>query len=89
MPRKVVEVRELQIAVGLVAAGEGVAVVPESVHGMKRNDVRYRPLADRQAVSPVMFSTRNLDKSEELRNMLAVIYEIYDEVGIPHVKETL
>jgi DNA-binding transcriptional LysR family regulator len=88
-PGKVVEVRELQIAVGLVAAGEGVAVVPESVHGMKRTDVCYRPLADRQAVSPVMFSVRNLDKSEELRNMLAVIYEIYDEAGIPHVKETL
>lgn len=88
-PGKVVEVRELQIAVGMVAAGEGVAVVSESVHGMKRADVSYRPLADRQAVSPVMFSVRNLDKSEELRNMLAVIYEIYDEVGIPHVKETL
>ena len=88
-PRKVLEVRELQIAVGLVAAGEGVAVVPESVHGMKRKGVHYRPLADRQAVSPVMFSVRKLDKSEELQNMLAVIYEIYDEVGIPHVKETL
>lgn len=88
-PRNVMEVRELQIAVGLVAAGEGIAVVPESVHGMKRRDIHYRPLADRQAVSPVMFSVRNMDKSEELVNMLAVIYEIYDEFGIPHVKEKL
>lgn len=88
-PRQVLEVRELQIAIGLVAAGQGVAIVPESVQGMKRDDVVYRHVADRHAVSPVMFSARKMDKSEELQNMLAMIYEIYTEVGIAHVRETL
>jgi DNA-binding transcriptional LysR family regulator len=89
MPHKIMEVRELQIAVGLVAAGEGVAVVPDSVQGMKRNNVAYRALTDRHAVSPVMFSVRKMDSSEELKNMLATIYDIYDNAGISYVRETL
>jgi DNA-binding transcriptional LysR family regulator len=89
MPHKIMEVRELQIAIGLVAAGEGVAVVPDSVQGMKRNNVAYRALTDRNAVSPVMFSVRKMDTSEELKNMLATIYDIYDNAGISYVRETL
>jgi DNA-binding transcriptional LysR family regulator len=88
-PHKVMEVRELQIAIGLVAAGEGVAIVPDSVQGMKRKDVVYRPISDRHAVSPVMFSVRKMDHTEELRNMLDVIYEIYDTAGITYERETL
>jgi DNA-binding transcriptional LysR family regulator len=89
MPHKIMEVRELQIAIGLVAAGEGVAVVPDSVQGMKRNNIAYRALTDRNAVSPVMFSARKMDTSEELRNMLSTIYDIYDSNGIAYVRETL
>lgn len=88
-PRQVLEVRELQIAIGLVAAGQGVAIVPESVQGMKRDDVVYRRVADRHAVSPVLFSARKMDQSQELRNMLEMIYEIYAETGIAHVREAL
>jgi DNA-binding transcriptional LysR family regulator len=89
VPQKIVEVRELQIAIGLAAAGQGVVIVPESVQGMRRDDVVFRPLADRHAVSPVMFSVRKLDCSEELQKMLAVIYEVYDAAGIQYVRETL
>lgn len=88
-PDKVMEVRELQIAIGMVAAGQGVAVVPDSLQGMKRTDVLYRTLDDQHAVSPILFSIRLMDRSEELRNMLKVIYDVYDARGIPHVKEEL
>jgi hypothetical protein len=64
-------------------------VVPDSVQGMKRNNVAYRALTDRNAVSPVMFSVRKMDTSEELRNMLATIYDIYDGAGISYIRETL
>jgi DNA-binding transcriptional LysR family regulator len=88
-PGKVLEVGELQIALGLAAAGQGVTVVPEGLLTMKRDDITYRPIADRQAISPVIFSVRLMDRSEELQNMLAIIYEIYDASGRPHVKEAL
>jgi DNA-binding transcriptional LysR family regulator len=89
VPQTVLEVRELQIAIGLVGAGQGVAIVPQSLQGMIRNDVVYRPLEDRQAVSPIIFSARHMDRSPELINMLEVIYEIYDELGIAHSKQAL
>ena len=89
VPQQVQEVRELQIAIGLVGAGQGIAIVPQSLQGMIRTDVVYRPLDDRQAVSPIIFSARHMDRSPELVNMLEVIYEIYDELGIAHQKQTL
>jgi DNA-binding transcriptional LysR family regulator len=88
-PGKVLEVGELQIALGLAAAGQGVTVVPDGLLTMKRDDITYRPIADRQAVSPVIFSVRLMDRSEELQNMLAIIYEIYDASGRAHLKEAL
>jgi hypothetical protein len=36
-----------------------------------------------------MFSVRKMDHTEELRNMLDVIYEIYDAAGITYERETL
>jgi LysR family transcriptional regulator, benzoate and cis,cis-muconate-responsive activator of ben and cat genes len=56
---------------------------------MVRTDVVYRPLDDLQAVSPIIFSTRYMDRSPELVNMLEVIYEIYEELDIAHVRQTL
>ena len=88
-PGKVLAVGELQIALGLAAAGQGVTMVPEGLLTMKRDDITYRPIADRQAVSPVIFSVRLMDRSDELQNMLAIIYEIYDASGRAHVKEKL
>lgn len=88
-PESVVEVRELQIAMGLVAAGQGIAIVPESVQGMHHRNVVYRKLIDKHAVSPIFFSMRHMDRSPELENMLAAVYSIYDDLGIPHIKESL
>lgn len=88
-PDKIIEVRELQIAIGLVAAGQGISIVPASLQGMKRDDVIYMELAERHTVSPVIFSVRMLDHSEELGKLLGLIYDIYDAKNIPHIKEFL
>jgi DNA-binding transcriptional LysR family regulator len=88
-PDKVLEVGELQIALGLAAAGQGIVVVPDGLLSMKRDDIVYRLIEDRHATSPVIFSVRLMDRSEELKNMLAIIYEIYDATHRPHVKEKL
>jgi DNA-binding transcriptional LysR family regulator len=88
-PDHVTEVRELQIAMGLVAAGQGLSIVPESVQGMHHRNVVYRKLDDKHAFSPILFSVRHMDRSPELQNMLAAVYSVYDDIGIPHVKETL
>ncbi|MFM0505491.1 LysR family transcriptional regulator [Paraburkholderia caffeinilytica] len=87
-PRRIYEVRELQIALGLVAAGEGISVVPSSVYGMKRDDVSYKELDDPTLVSPIIMSMRALDESRDLREMLELVYRLYEEEQIPYVPRT-
>lgn len=61
-PGKTVEVREVQIALGLVAAGAGCAIVPESMRHLQRDDIVYRPIVE-EAVSPIIISQRASDVS--------------------------
>lgn len=88
-PAQVTEVRELQIAMGLVAAGQGIALVPESVQGMHHGHVAYRAIEDKHAFSPILFSVRHLDRSAEVADMLATVYAVYDDLGVAHTKESL
>ena len=87
-PRQIYEVRELQIALGLVAAGEGISVVPSSVYGLKRDDVSYKELDDPTLVSPIIMSMRALDESRDIREMLELIYRLYEEEHIPYTPRT-
>lgn len=61
------EVRELQTALGLVAAGVGIAIVPAAVQRLRRDDIVYRPIAERDAISPIIVSWRIADQSEPTR----------------------
>ncbi|MFS0757803.1 LysR family transcriptional regulator [Noviherbaspirillum sp. 1P10PC] len=88
-PADTLEVRELQVALGLVAAGMGVTVVPKSVLGLRRNDVCYKEMDEPRLSSPIIMSLRALDKSEDLKSMLALIYELYRSEGVPHTQESL
>ncbi len=83
-PGRVLETRELQVALGLVAAGEGISIVPKSVYGLKRDDVLYKDLDDANLVSPIIMSMRMLDESEDLQRMLQLIYDLYDEEGMEY-----
>ncbi len=76
------EVSELQIAIGLVAAGEGVCIVPASVRRSRVDGVRYRPLVEPVA-SPIIMSFRKDDRSPELVAMAAVIRERYGAWNYP------
>ena len=79
-PRVVHEARELQIAIGLVAAEEGIAIVPESVRRARSHDVAFRDLLE-PATSPIIMSHRPSDGSPELALMAKVIARQYAEWG--------
>nr|WP_282572139.1 LysR family transcriptional regulator [Roseomonas acroporae] len=76
-PSAVYEVRELQTALGLVAAETGVCIVPASVERLRRDNVVYRPLAEVGAVSPIIMSTRKGDESTEIKLILKLLRELY------------
>lgn len=69
-PNVTQEVNELQTAIGLVAAGMGTTIVPESVRGLHRLDIAYVDLDVPGFRSPVMLSWRKQDESRFLRNVI-------------------
>jgi DNA-binding transcriptional LysR family regulator len=81
-PPAVHEVRELQTALGLVAAGMGVVLVPASVESLQRQGVAYRALDEEEAVSPIIMSCRRSDRSPDIALVMKLIREIYREEGI-------
>jgi len=81
-PASVQEVRELQTALGLVAAGLGVCLVPAAVQRLQRSGVQYRVLDAPPATVPVIMSQRRDDPSPELVAILAVIRAVYEREGV-------
>ncbi len=79
-PRIAHEARELQIAIGLVAAEEGIAIVPESVRFARGHDLIFREIAQK-VTSPIIMSHREQDTSPELILMSEVIARKYAEWG--------
>ena len=65
--RKTYETNGLQTAVGLVAAGMGVTLVPSSVQRLRRDDVLYRPLSDEGLTSPLLMTLRAGDVSDHVQ----------------------
>ena len=77
-PRELQEVGELQTALGMVAAGMGVCIVPASARTL-RADLHYRLLDDEQATTPIIMSYRANDKSAIPDLMQQLLKEIYAE----------
>ncbi len=85
-PQGCMEIKELQGALGLVAAGIGCCPVPASVQRLRRDKVVYRGLDEPDATSPAIMSSRWDDKSPELKLILKLIKDIYVREGIPFGK---
>lgn len=79
-PKVAHEVRELQIAIGLVAAEEGISIVPESVQRARSHDIVYRDLVE-PASTPIIMSYRVSDRSPGVALMAHVIASKYKDWG--------
>lgn len=77
-PPEIHEVRELQAALGLVAADIGACVIPASVRAL-RTDLCYRALAEENATSPIILSYRANDTSSEVVLVRRLVEEMYEE----------
>ena len=81
-PAALLEVQELQTALGLVAAGLGICLVPAAVARLQREGVAYRALDDAEAISPIIMSHRVGDTSAELGLILDIIKGVYRREGV-------
>ena len=83
-PKHLKEVREIQLALGLVAAGEGICVVPESARTIQLPHLNYIPILDDAATSPIFLAIRSMDESEDIRSLFDCIYQVYDLEAIKY-----
>ena len=77
-PQVAFEVRELQTALGLVAADAGICLVPSSVRRLRRSDVVYLELDEPTIVSPIIMSYRTNDNSPFLSELCKLVRD-FDE----------
>jgi DNA-binding transcriptional LysR family regulator len=75
VPRHTHEAGQTSTVLALVAAGLGVALLPESVLAVTVEGVRYRPLADTGVTTDVALAWRADDPSPALARALAVLLE--------------
>lgn len=76
-PGAIQEVRELQMALGLVAADAGVSIVPAAAQRLRSYDVAYRHFDDPAMVSPIIMSYRANDTSGRIETIKQLIREMY------------
>jgi DNA-binding transcriptional LysR family regulator len=72
-PRIGQEAIQMQTIVGLVSAGMGVALVPQSVSNLKRPGVEYKPLAGKGTPVETGLAWRRDNMSPVLRNFLELL----------------
>ena len=83
------EVRELHVALGLVAAGEGLTIVPKTLEHLRSQEVIYIPFENDLLTSPIIMSVIHFDKSELLKTLLEVTYQFYDIEGFDYKREQI
>lgn len=83
------EVRELHVALGLVAAGEGLTIVPKTLEHLRSQEVGYIAFEEDFLTSPIIMNIRHFDKSNLLKTLLEIAYQIYDEEGFDYKREKI
>jgi DNA-binding transcriptional LysR family regulator len=71
VPRIEQEAIQMQTIVSLVAAGMGVALVPLSLHHMRRTGVVYRPLLEKSPAIEIGLAQRTRDDSPLVKAFVA------------------
>ena len=70
------------MALGLVASGEGISLIPESASDIGMKNLMYIPILDLEAYSPISLSVRNMDHSNYIPKILDCIREVFVEENI-------
>ncbi|WP_432481433.1 LysR family transcriptional regulator [Moraxella sp. ZY200743] len=82
IPKNTQKVRDMQIALGLVSAGEGVTIVPISLKGIHQEKITYLPLSPDNATSPIYLNTLLDNQNPNITTLLKSIQTVYEKKGI-------
>lgn len=77
VPTKFTETREIQLALGLVAAGEGICIIPKSAMDIGVKNLMYISILDEDAYSPISLAVRNMDHSNYIPKILSCVQDVF------------
>ena len=77
-------VSDLQVALGLVAAGEGITLVPASLKTVRTEQISYQSLVHENVTSPIYLHTLKDFVHPSIPNLLTAIYHVYEQRGITY-----
>ena len=80
-------VSDLQVALGLVAAGEGITLVPASLQTVRTEQISYQRLVHENVTSPVYLHTLKDFVHPNIPNLLTAIYQVYEQRGITYRRQ--
>lgn len=86
-PLRTSKVSDLQVALGLVAAGEGITLVPASLQVMRTKQISYQRLIHENVTSPIYLHTLKDFIHPKVPDLLSAIYEIYEKRGITYRRQ--
>ena len=80
-PSPLFEMGQIYASLGLVSSGFGIALVPASVQRVHMDNVVYRPLRERHAVSELLLAWTNPSPSAVLSEFVQLAREIAARPG--------
>ncbi|MGB1091840.1 MAG: LysR family transcriptional regulator [Oceanobacter sp.] len=80
------ETNSLQTALGLVAAGLGITIIPQSVKLMQRTDICYLDIEEDELVTPLMMLVRQKDNSDHLKQFRQYVGQPEESVEFADAK---
>lgn len=83
-PMATTKVSDLQIALGLVAANEGVTLVPQALQSLRPEQICYRKLIHEAVTSPIYLHTLKDAPHPAVHQLLQAVYHVYEQRGITY-----
>ncbi|MDO4700918.1 MAG: LysR family transcriptional regulator [Moraxella sp.] len=77
-PKHTTKASDIQIALGLVAGGVGVTLVPESLKSVRAEQIHYHQLHHENATSPIYMNTLSQSAHPSVPALLEAVYQVYD-----------
>lgn len=88
-PRRTTKVRDIQIALGLVAAGEGITLVPDSLKTVRTEQIHYHRLRHEDATTPIFMNVLAHHVNAYIDDLLQATYQVYEGKGITYSNQSL
>ncbi len=86
-PFATTNVSVLQVALGLVAAGVGITLVPACLQTMRSDQISYQRLIHENITSPIYLHTLKDFSHPRVPDLLAAIYKVYESRGITYRRQ--